>query len=118
MNSKEVEFLIKVRDACQMMADAANESIESMTPPEAKTASVQEVTFAMLRFEPQQGAKLGEYKIAYKASNIEDKWRPAYSILRNSNATIKNRYHGENYLYSYWLYGEDKIYRQKLKPKL
>jgi hypothetical protein len=118
MTSKQVEFLVKIRDTCQMFADAANEYIESMAPPEVKTkaAAVQEITFTTLKFEAQQGAKLGDYEIAYKASNLDDKWRPAYNILRNSNATIKDRYHGEGYLYSYWLYGEDKIYRQKLEP--
>ncbi len=118
---KQVEFLVKLRDSCQMIADAANEYVETFAPPEAKEnkqpAAVAELTFSTLRFETQQGAKLGEYEIAYKAGNLEDKWRSAYNILRNSNATIKDRYHGEGYQYSYWLYGEDKIYRQKLKPK-
>lgn len=118
---KQIEFLIKLRDAGQMIADAANEYLDAFTPPEAKdarqSAAVQEATFSMLRFELQQGAKLGEYEIAYRAGNLEDKWQSAYNILRNSNATIQNRYYGEGYQYSYWLYGEDRIYRQKLKPK-
>ncbi|MCW4045213.1 MAG: hypothetical protein NWE94_06830 [Candidatus Bathyarchaeota archaeon] len=118
---KQIEFLVKLRDASQMMAEAANEYLETFAPATGKedkqTAAVQEITFATLRFEAQQGAKLGEYEIAYKSANLEDKWRPAYNILHNSNATIKDRYHGEGYQYSYWLYGEDRIYRQKLKPK-
>ncbi|MCW4008681.1 MAG: hypothetical protein NWF09_08370 [Candidatus Bathyarchaeota archaeon] len=118
---KQIEFLIKLRDAGQMIADAANEYLDAFAPPEAKDAkqsvAVQEATFSILRFEPQQGAKLGEYEIAYRAGNLEDKWRSAYNILCNSNATMQNRYHGEGYQYSYWLYGEDRIYRQKLKPK-
>jgi len=115
----QVDFLVKLRDVCMLMADAANEYIKSMAPPEAKgeTAAVQEVTFSTLKFEAQQGAKLGEFEIAYKHNNLEDKWRLAYNILRNSNATIKDRYHGDTYAYSYWIYGEDRIYRQKLKPK-
>ncbi len=119
--NKQVEFLVKLRDASQMLADAANEYIDSLAPPEAKEANkiaaVHEINFTTLKFETQQGAKLGEYEIAYKANNLDDKWRPAYAILRSSNATIKDRYHGDTYAYSYWLYGEDKIYRQKLKPK-
>ena len=118
---KQVEFLVKLRDASQMMAEAANEYLETFAPTAVKedkqTAAVQEITFSTLKFEVQQGAKLGEYEIAYKTGNLEDKWRSAYSILRNSNATIQNRYHGESYAYSYWLYGDDRIYRQKLKPK-
>jgi hypothetical protein len=117
--SKQVEFLVKIRDACQIIADAANDYVESMAPPQIKSiaAAVQELNFTTLKFEPQQGAKLGAYEIAHKSSNLEDKWRPAYTILRNNNSTINERYHGETYQYSYWLYGENKIYRQKLKPQ-
>ncbi|MBT0160419.1 hypothetical protein G4O51_10680 [Candidatus Bathyarchaeota archaeon A05DMB-2] len=118
---KQIEFLIKLRDGCLMIADAANEYLDSLAPPEVKekkqATAVQEVTFTTLRFEPQQGAKLGDFEVAYRQNNLADKWSSAYSILRNSNATIKDRYHGDGYQHSYWLYGEDKIYRQKLKPK-
>lgn len=120
--NKQIEFLVKLRDASQMLAEATNEYIDSLAPPEVKentktSVAVQEINFSTLKFETQQGAKLGEYEIAYKANNLEDKWRPAHAILRNSNSTIKDRYHDETYQFSYWLYGEDKIYRQKLKPK-
>jgi hypothetical protein len=120
--NKQVEFLVKLRDASLMLADAANEYIDSLAPPEVKEtsktpAAVQEITFSTLKFEVQQGARLGEFEIAYKQNNLPDKWQSAYNILRINNSTIKDRYHGETYQYSYWLYGEDKIYRQKLKPK-
>ena len=118
---KQVEFLVKLRDASLMIADAANEYLETMAPPKAKTketaAAVLELNFTTMRFEAQKSAKLGDYEIAHKASNLQDKWQSAYNILRSSNATIKERYQGEGYQFSYWLYGEDKIYRQKLKPK-
>jgi len=77
--------------------------------------AVKEETFNILKFENQQGAKIGPYQVAYKANNISDKWNPAYNILRQNNATIADRYYGEGYVYGYWLYGEGKIYRQKLK---
>jgi hypothetical protein len=119
---KQVEFLVKLRDASLMLADAANQYIDELAPPEIKAekkqaAAVLELNFTSLKFEAQQGAKLGEYEIAYKQSNFTDKWQSVYNILSNSNATIQDRYYGEGYQYSYWLYGEDKIYRQKLKPK-
>jgi hypothetical protein len=78
---------------------------------------VQETVFNILKFEPQQGAKIGSYEVAYRANNIAEKWTQAYNILRNSNATINVRYHSEDYEFSYWLYGEGKIYRQKLKKR-
>lgn len=132
VNDFEISLLIIERDTCQFKAsqidallnkigkakgfeDAANED----RPSEAKAelAAAKEETFTILKFEAQQGVKLGEFDVAHKASNLEDKWQSAYNILRASNATIKDRYHGEDYQYSYWLYGEDRIYRQKLKPK-
>jgi hypothetical protein len=121
MSSRQVEFLVKLRDASQMIVEAANEFLKSMEPPELglenEPAAVQELTFTTLKFETQKGSKLGDYEVAYKANNIQDKWSHAFNVLKNSNATIKDRYHGTGYAYSYWLYGEDKIYRQKLKPK-
>jgi len=111
-----VDFVIKLRDACQMIADAANEYLEKMAPAETKqAAAVKEETFNILKLEPQQGAKIGEFEVAYRANNIEDKWTHAFNILRQNNSTINTRYHGEGYVFSYWLYGQDKIYRQKLK---
>jgi len=113
-----IDFLVKLRDAAQMIADAANEYLEKLTPDETKQATtVKEETFTILKFEKQQGAKIGDYEVAYKPNNLTDKWTQAHNILRQNNATINNRYFGTDYIYNYWLYGEDKIYRQKLKPK-
>jgi hypothetical protein len=103
-----------------MVSDAASEFLKSMAPPELnldkEPAAVSELNFA-LKYEKQKGTQLGDYEVAHKAGNLPEKWQRAYNILRASNATIKDRYHGEGYQHSYWLYGEDKIYRQKLKPK-
>ena len=110
---KQVEFLVKLRDASLMIAEAANEYIDTLAPPAVKeaqkaTAAVQETAFNILKFESQQGAKLGQFEVAYKQNNLSDKWQSAYNILRNSNATIKDRYHGEGYQHSY-------CYTQKIK---
>jgi hypothetical protein len=80
-----------------------------------ETTAVKEETFSILKYEKQQGNRLGEFEVAYKAHNIPDRWSHAYGILRQNNATITNRYHGPDYAFSYWLYGDGKIYRQKLK---
>jgi hypothetical protein len=112
----QIEFLVKLRDALQMAADATNDYLETLGPKD-KPASVSEVTFTILKFDVMQGAKLGEYEVAYKASNIAEKWNSAYEVLRNSNATIQSRYHGKGYVYAYWLYGEGKIYRQRRKQR-
>jgi hypothetical protein len=121
MSSKQAEFLQIMRDSAQKVADAANDLLTSMAPPEVglekEPVTVQEATFSMLKFESQKGAQLGDYDVAYKANNAEDKWTHAFNILKNANATIKDRYHGTSYQFAYWVYGENKIYRQKLKAK-
>lgn len=120
--NKQIEFLVKLRDASLMLADAANHYLDELTPAEKKseteqTLIVQESNFNSLKFDAQQSAKLGAYEIAYKQNNPAEQWSSVYNILKGGNATIQDRYHCEGYQYSYWLYGEDKIYRQKLKPK-
>ncbi len=119
MNSKQADFLAKSRDGAQMIADAANETLKSITSPELglekEVTAANETTFTILKWDAQKGFQLGDFDVAYKKSNLQDKWQPAFNILRNSNATIKERYHGTGYNYSYWIYGEDKIYRQRLK---
>jgi hypothetical protein len=122
----EVSLLIIERNACHFKMEQYDELLnkigeakgladaEKQAP--AAPATVQETTFTILKFEKQTGAKIGEYEVAYKDSNIEDKWTHAYNVLRNSNATIKDRYHAEGYEFSYWLYQADKIYRKKLEP--
>lgn len=118
MDRKFIEFLVKVRDGSQMIADATNDYIDSMAPSETKE-TVAETSFTVLKFEAQQGSKLGFFEIAFKANseNSADKWQSAYDLLTKANATIKDRYHGKDYEFAYWLFGEGKIYRQKLKEK-
>lgn len=80
-------------------------------------AAVKEETFTCLNFEVAKGDRIGEFEVASREKNSEAQWLHAYNILRQNNATINNRFQGEGYQNSYWLYGEGKIYRQKLKPK-
>lgn len=113
-----VDFLVKLRDAAHMIADACEEYLQRLAPSETKQpVAVKEETFNILKFEKQQGAKIGELEVAYKANNLLDKWVSAFNVLHQNNATINSRYHGEGYQCSYQLYGEDKIYRQKLKTQ-
>jgi hypothetical protein len=117
LDSKHIAFLVKLRDGAQMIADATQEYLESLAPTEVKEEkpAVNENTFSLLKFEPQQGAKIGSYEVACKPNNITDKWTHAYDVLDKANATIKERYHDQGYEFSYWLYGQDKIYRQLKK---
>jgi len=118
-DKKQVESLVKLRDAFAMASEALNEYIDTLAPKEVQNEkeAVSELTFSLLKFEPQKGAKLGDYEVSYKPNNIPEKWQSAFNVLHSSNATIQARYYGKDYQFSYWLYGEDKIYRQKLKER-
>lgn len=67
-----------------------------------------------LNYTEYNSQKLGTYEVAEKNDNIPEKWNRALNILKQANATISSRYHGNNYNFSYWLYN-GRIYRQKLK---
>ena len=85
MTSNQADFLVKLRDAGQMIADVANALLKSMAPSELglenEPAAVTELTFTTLKWDAQTGSKLGDFEVAYKASNIEDKWQHAFNIL-------------------------------------
>jgi hypothetical protein len=113
----EADFLVKVRDGATMIADACQERLEKLSPKEAgPTVAVKEQTFSTLKFEEQQGAKIGSYQVAYEKTNIPEKFSVALNILTKSNALINARYYGEGYEFAYWTY-QGKIYRQKLKKQ-
>jgi len=111
---KVLEILVNYANAQEAAAvDLKHRIVELVGVKES--AAVKEETFNILKWEKQTGSRIGEYEVAYKTHNIPDKWSQAYGILSKSNATIASRYHGSDYAFSYWLYGDAKIYRQKLK---
>jgi hypothetical protein len=109
-----IDFLVKLRDAACMIKDACEEQLEKMAP--AKLMAVKEEVFNILKFEAQKGEKLGEFETADKRNSAEQNWNHAFDILKSANAGINARYHGSDYVYSYWLY-KDRVFRQKLKEK-
>jgi len=111
---KLVDVVLGLADALEAAAVDTKHRVSEILGVK-ETAAVKEETFTILKFEPQKGERLGEYEVAFKANNVPDKWQPAHNILKQSNATIKDPYHGEDYAFRYWLYGEDKIYRKALK---
>jgi len=114
------EFLdMELYDALFTMLDAFEAGISAFKQAvgaKKGVCAVKEETFTCLTFEAAKGNRIGEFEVAAKEKNREEPWLHAYNILKQANASINNRYHGEGYQYSYWLFGE-KIYRQKLKPK-
>jgi hypothetical protein len=112
MTEAKVNALVKVWDPFRMAADALDEFLETVAPPEVKqAAAVKEETFTILSFEKQTGDKLGEFELATRKANDASKFQSAFNILEKSNATIARRYHGQDYEFSYWLFG-GRIYSQ------
>jgi len=123
----EISLLAIERDVAQYKVERIDELLneygrvkglveaEIKESPSSERGFVDETMFNILKFDDQKGDRLGDYQVAFKSKNLLDKFSSAYGILRKNNATIKNRYHGPGYVFGLWLYGEGKIYRQKLK---
>lgn len=108
-----VDFFNAVESAC---VNGRQQIAEAMKVTEKNVVTVPEQTFNVLKFEPQKGEKLGEFETAEKKNNTEQNWTHAFNILKAANATINSRYHGPDYVFSYWLY-QDRVFRQKLGQK-
>jgi hypothetical protein len=81
---------------------------------------IPEETFTVLKWQSEKGSRLGDYEVAYKSQNVLENWQHAFNILKQSNAVIGNRFHGEGYVYAYWVFPEkyaDRIFRKKLKEE-
>lgn len=116
--NKQIEYLVKIRDAAQMFAEATNEYIDSLAPKEIKIdQAAPEEVFNCLTYEAQQGQKLGNYETASQDTNDQAKFKAAYDTLEKADANIKDRYHGQDYAYTYWIYGQNRIYRQRRTTK-
>jgi hypothetical protein len=72
MSSKQVDFLVKLRDAATMITDATNEYLESLAPSEVKEEALD---YSKLFWEKKQGEK-GEYEqTSEKANQNCDLWK-------------------------------------------
>jgi len=117
MSEEVLEVIADFATAVEAAAVNVKHRIAELAGVKEAAAVKEEETFHILKFEKQVGSRIGGYEVAYKANSVSDRWTYAYNILRQNNATIANRYHGEGYVFAYWLYGVDKIYRQKFNPK-
>jgi beta-mannanase len=81
---------------------------------ETKTATISETNFDNLTYKEYESEKLKKFQVADPKDNTGDNFKRAVDFLKQAKATISKRYHGEGYVFSYWLY-QGRIYRQKLK---
>ncbi|MBT0160226.1 hypothetical protein G4O51_09600 [Candidatus Bathyarchaeota archaeon A05DMB-2] len=72
--SKQIDFLVKLRDAALMMADAANEYIESMAPPEVTASDKEDKKYDAnkIKWEKTTGLK-GEYERSEDLNSMDFK---------------------------------------------
>ena len=113
-DEKALEILVDFANTLEAAAVNVKHRVAELVGVKEAVA-VSEETFNILKFEKQVGNKIGEYEVAYKANNIEEKFQQAFNVLSKNNATISNRYHGDGYVFTYWLYDQGKVYKQQLK---
>jgi vacuolar-type H+-ATPase subunit E/Vma4 len=90
-----VEFLVKLRDATQMIADAANEQLEKMTPSEVRYG---ENDFDSLKWETKSGTK-GEYQQTTKEANDNNEVFQALKQILQDHKSF-----WQNSSYKYWFH--------------
>ena len=104
-----VEILVKVRDM-------ATEALDQLTPEEVKEKPIVDESNFYFTYKDYESPKLKSFQAADRKDNTGNRFQSAINILKKNDATISHRYHGEDYNFSYWLYGDPvRIYRQKLK---
>lgn len=79
MRTVSVDFYVKMRDAHQQIADAYNEQIENLKPPEVK---YDEKDFDNLFWEDLQGAKGPFQRTSKKANNNSHIFQALQAILK------------------------------------
>ena len=85
-----VEFLVKLRDACQMIADACEEYLEKQIP---KEKSVKTEDLDKLSWTEKEGTK-GNYEQATKEANQDsENFRALRQVLQDHKGFWQNSAH-------------------------
>ena len=77
-----IEFLVKLRDGAQQIADAANEQLEKMAPPEITHS---EADFDKLFWENLEGNKGPFQRTSKKATQNHPTFQALQTILKEHN---------------------------------
>lgn len=101
-----VEFLVKLRDAAQLMADAANEYLERLTPPDAKDDPKK---FDALFWENLNGAKGPFQRTSKTATNNSVLFQELQKLLKEHKGFM----HFGNYRYWFDQGNQEVIDRRK-----
>lgn len=117
MDEQTRTAIIEYAQTVEAAAAKLKQAIATLSLDSNTQGTTNEAVFSALVFEKRTSPRLGEYEVAQKTANNQTAWEKALNVLEKCNAAISSRHHAEDYQYSYWLYGEDTIYRQKLKPQ-
>ena len=91
-----LEAFVKVGDALEHLGILGKDikqlvgEIVGVSESKPQQASIGENVFTFLKWEASKGSRLGDFEVAFKASNMPDPWQHIYNILKANNATIKN----------------------------
>ncbi len=114
--SKQVKFLVKLRDGAQMIADAANEYLETLAPPGVKEEK------HSWNWDPQKivWVKAEDSRGAYERYPAQDQKIAATVDYKNMLQDLKE--YKKNFLFrdgwNYWLFPDLATVGRKLKqPK-
>lgn len=115
----EVEFVIKIRAAGDLIREAADEYLEKLGRHQG--IGVKEETFtSLLGWTATKGNRIGDYEYtSQEANQNSDAFKRAMQILKNNSASISSRFHDEGFKYGYWIYDKKPsvIYRKLLGKK-
>jgi len=115
----DIEFVIKLRAAGDLIKEAADEYLEKLGKRQG--IGTKEEVFTSLRgWTATKGDRIGEYDYTNrKVNNNSDAFNKAMDILKTNGASIGNRFHDKGYKYGYWMYEKnpDTIYRKLLGKK-
>lgn len=114
----EIEFEFPYGTSTNEFEDARQNGLEAIRKwlDEKPDVPVSEVLFNGLRWEANNGPKLGDFETAYKTHNQLDPWQQAWNTLKVNNATLKDHYDPEDFVYFYWIYPDkytDRIFRKR-----
>ena len=93
-----VDFLVKLRDAAQLIADAAGEWLESMVPSDVKA---NEKTFDSLEWSEKTGTKSNYLQTTKEANDNNEAFQTLQQILRDHNGFWQSNTH------KYWFHREN-----------
>lgn len=98
MSSKQIEYLVKLRDAFAMAVDATNEFLETLAPVEVKEENL---NFDKLFWEIKKGEKGDYQQTSEKSNQNSDLWKTLKAKVKEHKGFWQNSG------YKFWFHQQD-----------